>query len=86
MSCGSFLANFPLNTVILLFQLTAVIVQAHKVVKRVAQVFIQRIVAYTGCIFTNNVVALYYIFISKPTEKEVGLQPKIDEHRLPIFR
>ena len=34
----------------------------------------------------NNVVTLYYIFTSKPTEKEVGLQPKIDEHRLPIFR
>ena len=36
--------------------------------------------------FTNNVVALYYIFTSKPTGKEVGLQPKIDEHRISILR
>ena len=34
----------------------------------------------------DNVVALYYIFTSKPTEKEVGLQPKIDEYRFSIFR
>ena len=43
-------------------------------------------VVYTGCIFINNVIALYYISISKPSEKEVGLQPKIDEHRFSILR